>query len=93
MSKSTDGQKSRNVHSHITSLLPTNVEQRISNLTQTRHFNGLHQFLKHVPDSVVFPPDHRPQFSFSSKAVKNPKPSEKIHHHDVSLANSILESM
>jgi hypothetical protein len=34
--------------SHVPPILPTNVEQRIGNLTETGHLDRLHQFLKHV---------------------------------------------
>jgi len=34
--------------SHVPPILPTNVEQRIGNLTETGHLDRLHQFFKHV---------------------------------------------
>ena len=34
--------------SHVPSVLPTNVEQRISNLSKTCDLDRLHQFFKHV---------------------------------------------
>ena len=35
--------------SHVSPILPTNVEQRIRDLTEARDLHGLHQFLEHVP--------------------------------------------
>ena len=35
--------------SHVAPILPTDVEQRIGNLAERGHLDGLHQFLKHVP--------------------------------------------
>ena len=35
--------------SHVAPILPTDVEQRIRDLTQAGDLDGLHQFLKHVP--------------------------------------------
>ena len=34
--------------SHVAPILPTNIEQRIGNLTEARDLDGLHQFLEHV---------------------------------------------
>jgi hypothetical protein len=36
------------VASHVPSVLPTDIEQRIGNLTKACHLYGLHQFFKHV---------------------------------------------
>ena len=33
--------------SHVAPILPTNVEQRIRDLTEAGHLHGLHQFLEH----------------------------------------------
>ena len=33
---------------HVAPILPTNVEQRIGNLTETGDLDRLHQFFKHV---------------------------------------------
>jgi hypothetical protein len=35
--------------SHVAPILPTDVEQRISDLAERGHLHGLHQFFKHVP--------------------------------------------
>jgi hypothetical protein len=34
--------------SHVPSVLPTNIEQRIGDLTKACHLHSLHQFFKHV---------------------------------------------
>ena len=36
--------------SHVAPILPTDVEQRIGDLAERGDLDGLHQFLKHVPD-------------------------------------------
>ena len=35
--------------SHVAPILPTDVEQRIGNLAERGHLDGLHQFHEHVP--------------------------------------------
>jgi hypothetical protein len=34
--------------SHVSSILPPHIIQRLGNLTQGAHFNGLHQFFKDI---------------------------------------------
>ena len=34
--------------SHVAPILPTDIEQRIRDLTEARDLHGLHQFLEHV---------------------------------------------
>ena len=33
---------------HVSSILPSHIIQRLGNLTQGAHFNGLHQFFKDI---------------------------------------------
>ena len=35
--------------SHVATVLTTDLEQGVGDLTEARDFDGLHQFLKHVP--------------------------------------------